>query len=204
MVVSWDEFEGRLMTVVPFGDGVRKPTIEDLDRFEAEFGVKLPASYRDYALTIGPGEIGRNAFEITTPGFPEAPNLDLTANVRMWKDRVIERKSDEALARSYGDPMRARRLLPFGWVVEIGHGFAWDPEDVGEGGGDEYGVYFIDVDSFGEDAVAKVASNFREFVTEFALGLGYVRQYRGQEPTWAGEWATQGCKIPFTQVIPMD
>jgi SMI1 / KNR4 family (SUKH-1) len=201
---NWDELEGRLTVEIIFGGGHRKSRAEDLDHFEAEFGVKLPESYRDYATAIGPGELGNHCILIYAPGFPRCESYDLAHDQRSWIRDVIGSRSDESLAGTYGDGARARRLVRFGRIPVIGHGFAWDPGEVTDPDGNEYAIYMIDVDHFGADAMVRVASTFPEFIKDFALGHGYARQVLGDDPTSPSEWDTPGSKIDLTQVMEED
>ena len=199
---AWEDLKGRLSVVFVYEGGEpRTSRPQDLDDFEAEFGMKLPASYRDYALAIGPGEIGGNGILIFAPGFPESATNDLSAENRQWRRDVIGAGDDASLARSYGDAARARRLVFFGRVLVLGRNFAWDLGEVTDPDGGEYAIYLVDADRFGEDAAEKVASTFREFLTEFALGHEFARRESGERPTGPSDWDTPGLKISFAQVI---
>jgi hypothetical protein len=196
----WDELVGRLSVTLPYGGERKTSTTEDIERFEAEFGLAMPASYRDYVRAVGPGNIGPDGAHIYAPGFPQSPTNDLGTDCRQWREEIVGGRSDEDLAGSYGDGARARRLVRFGCVLGIGFQFAWDTGEVVDPEGHEYGVYLIDPDRFGAEAVVKVAPTFAELVTEFILGHGYATYYYGETPEGPTEW-TSGEEVYFAQVI---
>jgi SMI1 / KNR4 family (SUKH-1) len=180
----WTDLEARL-EVSTQDEEVKRPTPEDLDGFEAEFGFRLPDDYRDYALTFGPGELGRHEFGFCTPGFPRANRLDLAKTNREWHDDTLARSDDKTLTRRFGDAGRARRFVLFGYTAGIGDRFAWDPAGVTDAERHEYGIYIIP-EGGNASSVVRVAASFREFVMDYALGDGYERQfddYLASEPT---------------------
>ena len=194
----WDELEGRLD--ISTQDGfVRKPTTEDLDRFEAETNFKLPDDYREYAVTFGPGTLGRGEWKVRTPGFPRDEYHDLARFVERWRNCWLG-VPDEDLARIFGvEPAKFRRMVPFCEKENCRGCFAWDPEEVTDAGRHEYGYYFLSGDSR-DIPWPRVASSFREFVQVNALGGGFERYYYdcdGQE-YGADEWAESG-PIMFSQ-----
>jgi hypothetical protein len=168
----WDPIVARLK-IWTQDDEVRRPTPADLDRYEAEAGFKLPDDYRSYALTFGPGELGRCEFCFSTPGFPKAGDLDLAEKNRIWLKLAVAGCPDKNLAERFGDAWRARRLIHFCEVSGIGDRFAWDPMDVTDAETHEYGIYALPVDSTGWKNM-RVARTFREFVLDYALGGQYT------------------------------
>lgn len=167
----WGDLERRL--VIYNEDGpAKKPRPEDLDRYEAEDGFKLPEDYREFALLFGPG--GLHRFNFRTPGFPGSEWANLGG--RLVPD---EYEDDEWLVQVIGDPDLARRLVVFSDVDGIGDCFAWDPADVTDPVKHDYGIYII-AHECNNPPVTRVASTFREFVLSYALGGGYERHVYGQ------------------------
>jgi|GEM_PF-1827601 len=133
------------------GDPARacpKPTADDLDRFEAETGVKLPLSYRTYTQVFGAGAFDLDAvfLRVSVPYCPAAV-LDLKESFEIndsWKTNP-----------DISD--RAKRLV---YVANSFSGdlFGWDPED--ETGAPEFGVYC----AIRHGDVVKLADDFYGFI----------------------------------------
>lgn len=144
-------------------DRVPPPTSEELDRFESETGIRLPAGYRAYVRVFGPGCIlvggGSNVSEmfIESPYCP-APRMDLTTGASQRLHSLAEdppRGMDE----------QTRRLVVFG-RNGLGDAFGWDPLDVTVPDAPEFGVYAW----YRGDNVLKISSTFRGFI-KFTLNL---------------------------------
>jgi SMI1 / KNR4 family (SUKH-1) len=182
----WDDVEKRLQISTQHDD-VKKPKVEDLDQFERENGFKLPDDYREYALTFGPGAIGSREWFFATPGFPGKGNdlEDLATSRESWRKCRCDGVKDEALSKQFGmDADRVRRLVPFCNQRLEGEGFAWDTSDVTDPDRHEYGIYHH-TDCY--SPIKRVASTFREFVRDYALGGGFERTYFRDSPDTIGD-----------------
>lgn len=137
------------------GDPARaypKPTEDDLDRFEAETGIKLPASYRAYCQVFGAGVFDLDAVNLRV----SAPNCpDDVLDLKQALDILEGHKS-----MSDWTP-RARRAIFFANSFR-GDRFGWDPEDVSDPDAPEFRV-------FGhirhDDDLTKLADDFYDFIT---------------------------------------
>jgi len=143
-------------------DRVPPPTAEELDRFESETGIKLPAGYRAYVRVFGPGCIlvggGSKVREmfIESPYCPK-PSMDLR--------RAAERLRSLAEDPPRGMDEQTRRLVVFG-RNGLGDEFGWDPLDVTDPDTPEFGVYAW----YRGDTVLKISSTFRGFI-KFTLNV---------------------------------
>jgi len=173
----WDDLV-RQLDVMTWDGEHWKSTPEDVDRFEAETGFRLPDDYREFAVAIGPGTIGNgeHEFDFLAPGFPETSGYqDLTQQFHRWrKDCQYPGGEDHSATTPY-DPGRYARLLPFCFVGLVGDGFGWDPADVSDPDRHEYGIYIIGNDN--GIPMDRVAGTFREFIVRFVLGGGYERHF---------------------------
>jgi hypothetical protein len=202
MMGVWDELEKRLDIVTQDGV-VKKPKIADLDQYERESGFNLPEDYREFALAFGPGGFGTGEWAFATPGFSKGHDLvDLVKSCESWRRSRIEGCSDADLSRSFGvDAARVRRLIPFCNRRTSGDGFAWDPSDVTDTDRHEYGIYHI---TFDRPPIVRVASTFREFVMDYALGGGFERHLYDESADKTGELSKPD-PIGFAQgSIPTD
>jgi hypothetical protein len=171
---NWDDLLSRIEIILQ-DDEHKRPTIGDLDGFEAEFGFKLPEDYRQFALRFGPGELGRREWRFQTPGFPGAgPLADLGELNRGYLRRLQGIETlDEAKFSRYGDPMVIRRLVTFCTGGLETDAFTWDTGHVTDPEKNDYAVYILSGDL--EPHVQRVASSFREFVVDYLLAGGYDR-----------------------------
>jgi hypothetical protein len=203
----WDDLEKRLDIVTQDGL-VKKPRVEELDRYEQENGFKLPDDYREFALAFGPGGFGRLEWWFATPGFPKGHDLhDLAISRESWRRCRCDGIKDADLTKQFGiDADRVRRLVPFCNQRLDGEAFAWDISDVTDPERHEYGIYHI---TFDHPPMKRVASTFREFVLDYALGGGFERQsyagnYYGGDRDMSGDLSQPG-PIQFEQSsIPSD
>jgi len=195
----WDELARRLDLWLEDNE-VKKPTLEDLDRFESEAGFHLPQDYRDYALTFGPGDIGSREWSFLTPGFPQAgKNVDL-AEANAWhKKYVIDGETDAELARMFGDAARARRLVVFCSTRLVGDIFAWDPGEVTDAARHDYAIYMIPAEA-NNPPFGRIATSFREFVFNYALGGGHERHIYRDPPAEPSDLERPD-KIRFQQAM---
>ncbi len=166
----WDDLLQRTKFTTREGE-FKRPKPEDLDRFEAEFGFKLPADYREFALAFGPGALGEGEWSFQTPGFPGVgPDFDLAeANA----NRGLPNYSDAELTER-GDPALIRRLVGFCKGGMEGDRFSWDPAEVTDPEKHEYAIYITCGDL--KPLTQRAASTFREIVMDYLLGGGYERQ----------------------------
>lgn len=135
-----------------------KPTDEALDEFEAQSGVLLPQSYRQFIKVFGPGELIWE-FRFFAPGYADQPHADLhTFNTE------AKAPLTDTFLRSLKDPNRVRRLIFFS-RSSTGDLFGWDPEDVRDSKGREYGIYKLGRKNYAEE----VAASFQEFIESVVL-----------------------------------
>lgn len=146
-----------------FGGPVPPPTTEDLDRFEVETGIRLPAGYRGYirvfgpgCLTVGAGDSAREMF-IRSPYCPK-PSMDLGKAV----ERLRILKDDPPLRMDE----QTRRTVVF---ATNGHGdeFAWDPLDVTDPLAPEFWMYAW----YRDDYSVKICKTFHGFILRYTLDL---------------------------------
>jgi len=169
----WDDLLQRTKFTTREGE-FKRPKPEDLDRFEAEFGFKLPADYREFALAFGPGELGEGEWSFKTPGFPGAgPDFDLAESNGGVANRGLPKYSDAELSED-GDPALIRRLVWFCKGGMEGDQFSWDPTEVTDPEKHEYAIYITCGNL--KPMTQRVASGFREFMMDYLLGGGYERQ----------------------------
>jgi hypothetical protein len=126
-----------------------------LTRFETEFGVPLPPSYREFVVRLGPGEIGRY-FRVYAPGYG-GKGLDLAALVTLLRENA------DIYEEQYGDAALVARMIPFADTIG-GDVFVWDTKKAVKG---EYPVVAL---LNGGTKPVKVAPTFAAFVTDVVLG----------------------------------
>ncbi len=198
-MIRWSEIEGRLELYCPTGVD-KRPDEADVDRYEAESGVKLPDDYRRFTLAYGPGSIAAShEFEFAAAGIPEAGVYgDLaTFNPPGGTSAKFQGYSDEDLSRTYGrDPAWLRRLVFFCFVRDVGDQFAWDPSEVTDPAEHEMAIYLCGGDV--RVGLWRVAATFGEFVIDYLLkgryGRECVTEYREDVDSW-----DEGEAITFDQ-----
>jgi hypothetical protein len=159
VIRDWRAFYDSLVIRPMHGETVPRPTVSQLDRFEAETGFRLPRSYREYILVFGPGRLFSD-WDIAAPGYAASWLWDLRALDEMmrpeerWIDRHPEAERD-----------RVRRCRYF--CRKYKDAFGWDPAEVCDADAHEYAVYRIIEDG----RVVRVAGSFRGFVEEAALEI---------------------------------
>jgi len=170
-ITDWRAFYSTLVIQNGYGQPVPKPTVAQLDRFEAETGLRLPGSYRECIAVFGPGEFPC-VLKVAGPGYGHLGNTYdlLTASQRYGYSR------GEVAASGLPTDQQERigRLFYFG----LHHGrqwLGWDPLDVRDAKASEYAIYRVD---FLCDGAEFVAASFRQLVEEtceflFALQLDY-------------------------------
>jgi hypothetical protein len=154
----WDDLKQRLVVEFLSGAKLWTSSPEDIDRYEAESGFRLPDSYRELVGTFGPGTYGRG-WRLAAPGVPNSSSDNL------------------AKLNEYLRPVHPGFVFFCGKEDFHAH-FAWDSGDITDPATHEYGVYLVGSpgsgDSF-EAQTTKVASTFREFLMTYALGGGFER-----------------------------
>jgi hypothetical protein len=126
-----------------------------LTRFETEFGVPLPPSYREFVERLGPGEFG-GYFRVYAPGYG-GKGLDLAALVTLLRENA------DIYEGQYGDAPLVARMIPFADTIG-GDVFVWDTGKPVKG---EYPILAL---ISGGTKPIKVAPTFAAFVMDVVLG----------------------------------
>jgi hypothetical protein len=177
---AWDWLEQRL-TVEPR----TLPRSADFDRFEEQYGVRLPSSYRSFASRFGPGILGA-FFRLAVPGNPAgAPWFDLDGlnelSVRSCPLSFIDEvHCQEVPVFEVADMIATIRRLVFFCSLDGSEYIGWDPEDVRDSDAPEYGVYILPRLGPPIDC----AHSFEQFVFDICLG----DRYPDYVPTDRQEW----------------
>ena len=170
---------------VPDGyDPVSPPSEADLEQFEADFGIRLPESYRTFVLQFGAGELAQE-FMIFAPRCQANSDYDMTKFNQQFR-RAFDKS--KVLQKSYDDPQLIRRLLFFARTIGNDY-FGWDPGDGGDKERPEYAVHFLP--RLVENS-RTVAGSFREFVEDLCLGDAYYDRYSA-----SGERSLAGSRRVF-------
>jgi len=155
----WQELFDSLEKVVAAGyDSLPKPRPEDLDKYEAQKGFRLPASYRQFCLVFGPGSFD-GAIGIRMAGYRNDDRADI-CTINNKGSMTFER-----LSKRHSDPVRVQRLIYFADTIG-GHEFGWDPVEVTDSENHEYSIYAVLHD---DPSVSKVASTFCKFIEDCCL-----------------------------------
>ena len=145
---NWREFYDAL-NIEPEGweETVPKPTVEQLDRFEAETGFRLPQSYREYILVFGPGKLLTD-WAIAAPGYGGSWFYDLQA---------------------MQEHLRYRGQQHQYWYFCLAYKdrYYWDPAEVTDHDRHECAVYRIPEGG----PVVRVSDTFRGFVEDTVLHM---------------------------------
>jgi uncharacterized protein (TIGR02996 family) len=154
-ILDWQEFYDSLL-VRPYGwhQTVPKPTVSQLDEFEAATGFRLPRSYREYILVFGPGQLLTD-WDIAAPGYGGSWSYDLQT-------------MHENL--SYRHPRTDEQYPVDRWryfCAAYKDRYCWDPAEVTDPDAHEYAVYHIVEDG----RVMRFADSFRGFVESIALDM---------------------------------
>jgi hypothetical protein len=158
-IQDWREFYDSLVIKPMYGEPVPKPTITQLDQFEAETGFRLPKGYREYILVFGPGKLFSD-WDVAAPGYGAPWFWDLHAMQKNMRpdERWIHRHPEEHRER-----VRRCRYFCSKYKDAVG----WDPAEVCDPDTAEYAVYRIIEDG----RVVRVADSFRGFVEDAALDI---------------------------------
>lgn len=143
-------------------DRIPPPTVEELDRFEAETGIKLPAGYRGYIRVFGPGCLLVGSGKTLREMFIQSPYC---ANKAMNLNSIVERLQSLKDDPPRGMDEQTRRIIFFG-SNGLGDEFGWDPQDVTDPLAPEFGVYAW----YRGDNVVKISNSFQGFI-RFTLDL---------------------------------
>lgn len=156
---DWREFYDSFFIQCTYGVPVPKPTTDQLNLFEAQTGLRLPSSYREFIQTFGPGEFSAT-LKIAAPGYgfvPHPSGVDLLVTSRSYG------WAPEDIATSWASAdQRAHLLRLYYFGLEGGRQWlGWDPRDVRDPNAFEYGIYRVEGLGYGTELVA---TSFRELV----------------------------------------
>lgn len=144
------------------------PSESNFEKFEQAFEMILPKSYRRMLTVFGPGEIGRR-FTIKAPGYANRwPDVDLAWFTTKWRQRLFDNVRDD----------RVKRLTYFCetiWSDLVG----WDPSDIRDATGQEYGIYICIHE---RDTCDYLTDSFDTFINQICLGEGF-REFLGADAT---------------------
>lgn len=141
------------------------PSDDILDQYERLSGFRLPSSYRGFLRTIGPGQCAYD-FRIYSPGYGGLPK---TFRLAAFNTFMRKRLTAEVI-QDFSDPGRVARLIFF--AENSGGDLAgWDPEDIRDSAGHEYGIYLL-LKGFDDTPLAAVS--FSEFVQDVCFGRRFL------------------------------
>lgn len=146
-------------------DGETEPRSQaELDRFETETGILLPASYREFMTRFGAGEFTGAWSEAEFGG-----DLEICAPLHSSEHFRLQRPLGEEAYDFLNDKELRGRMI---WFASEHNGdqYGWDPEDVTDEAAHECAIY---VDMRHKDGPEKIASTFREFIEDYCFGGGY-------------------------------
>jgi hypothetical protein len=174
----WENLYQRLVTgegyevIPPSADRIEVA----LNRFEGTIGLPLPRSYRAWVHQFGPGELG-GYFRIYAPAVLDSrhPGYDIEAENANWRD-------PDGFWASTAAPEVVARLICFSDTIG-GDACFWDPADLQDEAGHEYGIYALSHGSM-DAKVNRIATTFKEFIESVCLGSGFVQI--------AGGWGEAG------------
>lgn len=152
-VDRWRALRDRFVTKGQPRRAVGPPSAADLDRFEAEAGIRLAAGYRGFVQAFGAGvlAVGRGWIRCLAPS---------------CRNESFDLGHSLALQRSFAQTCfwvnpRIARLVVFASDLR-GDRYGWDPEDITDPDGPEFGVYAW---RHGDDETAlKLTRTFEGFI----------------------------------------
>jgi hypothetical protein len=163
---------------------IEPPSDAELERFEREFGFRLPQDYRAFIKVFGPGQLTHD-FRFRSAGCRVAgtgeaaerfnEHVDLVALNEVLREVHANR---DAMDGPYSP--QARRLVYFADNT-AGDYVGWDPLDVRDDAAGEYGVYMVRREDGG--ALLRAAS-FAEFVERECLDDDARADYWTFQPAW--------------------
>lgn len=152
------------------GEYALAPTNEELDRFESEFELVLPSSYRVFVSVFGPGELA-GVFRIAVP-YCKVASFDLAKEIESHK-KLFRGRTSWIRRQKYADPDKVERLCVFSTTYR-GEKYGFDPEEVTSKRPREYPIYLL---TRMGDAPEKISDTFESFVTEYCLGKQFLEVY---------------------------
>jgi hypothetical protein len=152
-------------------------TADQLDGFEQEAGVRLPASYRAFCRVFGPGSLG-DWYEFAAPGY---------AGYRPHRWNLAAKNADVRAAREWEeyaeDVAQFRRAVIFGGDQATGT-FLFDPLAVTVPDANEYAVFAV----WRDWTTEWVCDTFGEFIA-ICLHRGTRTLYdEPAAPTYRAPW----------------
>lgn len=156
----WDAFAEQCNLIKESYPGYRFlpiPTETTLARFEAGHSVKLPRSFRDFALRFGAGEIA-GFYRIAVP-------LPIENDYELGQfNRTLHGEPSDRLLEEYGSPEVIERFLFF-CATGGGIFFGWNTDELTNATENEYAIYeFPEVPK-----LKKVATSFHAFIMDYVL-----------------------------------
>ena len=147
---QWRKLYERCEVVGDDRTSLHRPTAEELDRFEAKTGVRLPSGYRGFMRVFGPGVFQFSRYQIIIKGpYSGTKPSDLETAIERCKKLKNEQGMDEQL----------RRLVVFAHNG-LGNEFGWDPQEATDPHAPEFAVYAW----YRDDTAVKMANTFRGFI----------------------------------------
>jgi hypothetical protein len=175
--VMWEDLfdKHKVELQAPQGQPVSKPTDQDLDEAEKRLGVPLPASYRAFAMEIGPG-ILCDWFRIYAPCRDSE-----TADLASYAEKTRQALPDENHPLAF--PFPVKDLIPFADTM-IGDCFGFYPKEKTKD--DEYAIYVM----LGEPPprVVRVADSFSDFIDNVVFGKRLVELKLYNSASWPMMW----------------
>jgi hypothetical protein len=129
-----------------------KPTSNDLDAFEKASGLKLPKSFREFALRFGAGELA-GYYRLAVP-LPVHNDYDLA-----HFNQTAHGPEEDDLWEGTASPEVIKRLVFFGATIG-GEMYAWDPMEIRDTKSLEYAILYFPQ---GEQGI-EVAGTFSELL----------------------------------------
>jgi len=130
------DFYDQLVVIEPAqGRVIPKPTDKDLTAFEKSSGVKLPKSYRAFAIRFGAGELGgyyRIAVPLSTKNDYDLAQFNETAHG----------PEEDELWDGTAPPEVIKRIVFFGETIG-GEMYAWDPGESRDKKKNEYAILYF-------------------------------------------------------------
>jgi len=165
----WTEFAKTIKIIRREDWKYLPPTpLEDLERFEREWDIPLPESYKAFLRVFGPGELAE-VFQIMSPYCPEK-HMDLVGINSNNRQYMLQNPEyiDDSTPESTAQLKRALRITQSFYTHEI---YVFDPLDISDISGNEYAVYYAP--GFPSEPLVRVADCFTEFIEEYCLGDRY-------------------------------
>jgi uncharacterized protein (TIGR02996 family) len=158
---AWEEVFGRLGARHRRGREDARPSVEDLDAFEAAHHFRLPASYRAFIRVFGPGEFS-TSLQIYSPG----ASLSEMGERQDRFARMVGNVDFLTNTQTQAEPIA--HMVCLGEDIHIGtRYYGWDYEDVRNPATHEYAIRRYDSEGH---SCPIVAASFSEFVNDHILG----------------------------------